>query len=181
MLEEKREVQNKQASKISPTKKVGYKYAGKESLGNMISGSFPKEMIPTNKTGFIFGAIILFVIVISLFNFPFDSLLAGNTEVSIEVGYPWTFLKFDLMKPEASPAIINGLIYDLLLYAVVSYVLDIVLNVMLGSVIFAGKKDKLKKPKIFKDRKSKTLVEKATEKVVRKPLTLKQQPLKPVD
>ncbi len=149
---------------------IKYRYAGKESLLQTLSKSIPKELKPTKKTGYAFGAIFLLVVVIALLKFPFGAMMAGNVNVSIAVGLPKTFLEFDLMDPAAPPAKINGLIIDLLLYLFLAYAIDVIINLIMNNRLMESKEERKKRPKVFKNKeKSKTIAEKVTEKVIGKP------------
>jgi len=80
--------------------KINYKYASKEPLGQVIAKAIPKQFIPTKRFNTIFEGIFILVLIISLLQLPFSSLLAGNTDVSIKVGYPLTFLELELVEVE---------------------------------------------------------------------------------
>ena len=153
---------------IPPKQKITYKYIGKkESLTDIIKKVFPKEMIPTKTLGTVFGILFLVIVIVGLATFPFGKLLAGQTDVAIKVGFPWTFLIFDLEDPEGTPLKIGGLILDLLLYIIVAYMIDIAINIFFrGSLFKKGSKRKF--PQQYKFEKKKNLVEKATEKTVQR-------------
>jgi len=158
-------------------KKIKYHFAGKESLLQTLSKSIPKELKPTKKTGYAFGVIFLIVIIIALLKFPLGAMMAGNTNVSITVGIPKTFLEFDLMNPTEPPAKVNGLIIDLLLYVFLAYAIDVIINLVMNNSLMESTEERKKRPKIFKNKKeSKTIAEKVTEKVVGKP---PQAPINP--
>jgi len=71
------------------------------------------------------GLIFLGVVLFSLIQFPFGSLMTGKIDIVISVGYPWHFLEFGLENPSKSPLLMGGLALDMLLYVVVAYVLDV--------------------------------------------------------
>ncbi len=102
--------------------------------------AIPSELKPTNKTGWIFSFLFILVVVIGIIRFPFSSLLAGNIDVTIEIGLPWSFLEFDLNNPEETPVKFGSLILDLVLYLIIAYLLDVVINVFMKS--FSAKKIK---------------------------------------
>lgn len=151
-------------------KKVGYSYAGKESIEEIIYKSFPKQLRPTKKTNSYFGTIFLIVLLMAFINFPFNAFMTGDTEITIEVGYPWAFLKFDLTDIEANPLQFGGLIIDLILYYIIAYIADILTTLILTNPLIVSKKDSKKRPKVFEDKQSRTIAEKLTEKVVTKTL-----------
>ena len=155
--------------KEAPKKKVEYRFAGKESITDIIRNSIPKELTPTKRFGSIFGIIFLLVVVIAIFQFPFSSLLAGNADQTIKVGFPWTFLEFSLGEMSESPAKIKGLIFDILIYLLIAYAIDVAINIVKNAHFLKSKLEKKKYPHIFKP-KPKTFAEKATEKVIAKPV-----------
>lgn len=163
-------------------KKVGYSYAGKESIEEIIYKSFPRQLRPTKRTNSYFGTIFLIVLIMAFINFPYNAFMTGDTEVTINVGYPWVFLKFDLSDIEANPLQIGGLIIDLLLYFFIAYIADIFTSLILTNPLLVSKKDSKKRPKIFEDRQS-TIAEKLTEKLPPSPTKINNQlvPPKPKD
>ena len=162
----------KEVIKPAAPEGIKYKFAGKESLIQTLSKSIPKELKPTKKTGYAFGAIFLIVVVIALLKFPLGAMMAGNANISITVGIPKTFLEFNLMDPTEPPARMGGLIIDLALYLFLAYVIDVILNLVMNNRLTESADAKKKRPKVFENKeKPKTIVEKVTEKVVGKPLT----------
>ncbi|MCK5449293.1 hypothetical protein KAI32_00335 [Candidatus Pacearchaeota archaeon] len=151
-------------------KKVKYSYAGKESLEEVLYRSFPDQLRPTKKTNTYFGVIFLLVLVIAFVEFPYGSLATGDTDVTINVGYPWPFLQFSLTDMETSPLKIGGLIIDLILYFFIAYLADVATNLILKNPLLISKEDFKKRPKVFEDKKARTMAEKLTEKVAKKTL-----------
>jgi hypothetical protein len=148
---------------------VKYQYAGKESILQTLSTSIPKELFPTKKTGYVFGVIFLIVVVLALLRFPLGAMMEGKTNLSIDVGIPMTFLRFNLADPTEPPAKINGLIIDLLIYLILSYAIDVIINLILKSHLIESAEEKKKRPKVFKNKKqSKTIAEKVTDKIITK-------------
>jgi len=132
--------------------KIKYHQAGKESIIEEIKKSIPKELIPTAKLGYVLGVIFLLVILYGLATFPFGKMMSGSVEgLEIEIGLPWPFLVFDLMNPTNAPIRIGWLIWDILVYLILSYAIDIAINLLLNSPIFESEEEKKKRPKIFKD------------------------------
>ena len=162
----------KQVIKPKIPLKVNYEYAGKESLLQTISKSIPKELTPTKKTGYAFGAIFTIVVVIALLKFPVGAMITGDTNISIKVGIPMTFLDFSLMNPEEPPTKFAGLIIDLLLYLILSYAIDVTINLVMRNHLIESSEINKERPKIFKDKEqSKTVAEK----IIGKPPEPKQQ------
>ena len=75
-------------------------------------------------------------------------MLSGNLDLSVKVGIPWTFLEFDLENPETLPVKFGGLILDLFIYLIISYALDVVINVFLSSLT-SKKTRKTKHPSMY--------------------------------
>ena len=109
-----------------PKKEIDYKYVGKkESLSETLGKFIPKEFIPTKRTNIIFGFFFLVAIVLAIIQFPYGSLLSGNVDLSITIGYPMKFLEFSLTDPEKSPLRVVGLIVDIIIYLLLAYVIDV--------------------------------------------------------
>ena len=148
--------------------RVKYSYAGKESLEDILSKSFPKQLIPTKKTNTYLGIIFLMVLAMAFVEFPYASLTTGDTDITISVGYPWPFLEFNLIDIESNPLLIGGLIFDLIIYFFIAYIADIATTLILKNPSLMSKEDTKKVPKIFEDKKARTIAEKLTEKVAKK-------------
>jgi hypothetical protein len=135
-------------------KKIKYHDANKLDLGKLIRETIPKEMIPTKKMGYVFGFIFLLVIIYGIVTFPFGKMLSGNLEdLVIKIGLPWDFLVFDLMNPQASPIRIYGLIGDLLIYLILSYAVDVAINLILNNPLIESEEERKKRPHFFRDLK----------------------------
>jgi len=143
--------------------KVNYKYAGKESLGETIRKAFPEQLIPTKRINVIFGLIFLAAIIISGMQFPFNQMLSGNLDISINLGYPWHFLEFYLSDIEKSPILLVNLFLDLMLYLILAYAIDIILNLILKNSILKSEEEIEQHPTVFKDQKP-TIADKVVEK-----------------
>jgi len=75
--------------------KVIYPFVGGEGIISILRRNIPQEMIPTKKTGYIFGVIFLIVVLIGIITFPFGKMLSGNIDgLEIKIGEPLTFLTF---------------------------------------------------------------------------------------
>ena len=151
-------------------KKIKYRFAGKESFLEILSKSLPKEMKPTKKTGYAFGGIFLIVVVIALLQFPLDSMLAGNINISMKVGLPMTFLEFSLIDPSKPPARIWGLIVDLLIYLLIAYSIDVIINLVMNNRLLESEEEKKKRPKIFKNKEQpKNIIAKSSSSKIKNP------------
>jgi hypothetical protein len=91
--------------------------------------AFPRELKPTKKTNYIFIAILVVVLLWGFIQFPWGSVFSLEQEVQIKLGYPMAFFYLDLMNPEGFPFKFGGLIVDLLIYVIIAYIIDVVLNV----------------------------------------------------
>ena len=156
-------------SKTPP--EIKYGFAGKEPLFLTITKSIPKELVPTKRTGYIFGAIFLLVIIIGLFNFPLSEMMAGNTNASMDVGLPMVFLRFNLMDIAEPPVKMGGLIIDLLLYLFIAYAIDVIINLVMNNRLTESAEERKKKPEVFRYKeqpKTKAISEKIADKVIQK-------------
>ena len=151
--------------------KPEYTQAGKESLSETIGKAIPKQLIPTKRMGSIFGLIILAVIILAAIQFPFGSLMSGNIDVTVNIGLPMHFLEFKLTGETALKPL--GLILDLILYLLLAYAIDVIINLILKNPLLKSEKELKQKPAVFKDQKI-SLAEKVTEKIISK------QPKKPM-
>jgi hypothetical protein len=151
-----------------PIKKIkpAYKYIGKESLASQIRNAIPKQLIPTNRFTAILGIIFLLVIILSLIQFPFSKLLSGDVTVVIKIGYPMSFLELG-SDYEKSPLQIPGLIVDLIIYLILTYIIDVTINLILSAHIFKSKEELMKKPKIYKNTDT-TIADKVVKEVFKK-------------
>lgn len=148
-------------------KKIRYRYAGKETLSQSIGRAIPKQLIPTKRIGTIFGAIFILVLIIAAFQFPLGSLMSGNIDTTIKVGYPWTFLELALTETDTSPIKAIGFTLDLLLYIILAYAIDIIIGLTLKNPLLQSEEERNLKPKIFKNREP-SITEKVAEKVTEK-------------
>jgi hypothetical protein len=98
-----------------------------------------KYFIPTIRVWYILGGILLFVLAMSLLNFPITSFMSISPDASakFELGWPTTFLSIDLMNPNS--VLINWitLILSLIGYYAFAYIIDITISLVM---------DGLKKP-----------------------------------
>ena len=145
-------------------KQIKYHTAEKTSISEFIKKSISQEFIPTKKSGYALGVIFLLVLVIGLLQFPFSSFLSGKGEFAIKIGIPYPFFVFDLLEPEQSPLVWKGFLIDLLIYVVIAYFADVLINLAVRFIKKTGKEEREKRPKVFNPPKS-SLAEKATHKI----------------
>lgn len=112
-------------------------------------GIIPKQFRPTKKFITILGIIILAVIAYGLFQFPYASLMNGNTDVSVDIGFPFPFLQFSLSDPNQFPLNISGFLIDILIYIVISYAIDIIIGLIINNP--TQEQSTETSPQIFKD------------------------------
>jgi len=108
----------------------------------------PKEFVPTAKFGWIFIIIFLAVLFVGMFSFfsSIGSLMSGNLDMALEIGYPMTFFSLNLLEVETLPIFFIPLIVDLVLYLLVAYILDVLLNVFIIDVLkITPKENKINK------------------------------------
>ena len=87
-------------------KKVKYTYTGKESLSEILGKILPKQFIPTERIAGIFGMVFLAIIFLALVTFPYGSLLSGNADVTVKIGFPLTFMELGVLEEGESPLFI---------------------------------------------------------------------------
>jgi len=94
--------------------------------------------IPTIRIWYTLGGILLFVLAMSLLNFPISSFMSISPDASakFEIGWPATFLTIDLMNTNISIAWLS-LILSIIGYCIFAYLIDITISIIM---------DGLKKP-----------------------------------
>jgi hypothetical protein len=148
--------------KDAPPKGAGA--PGGETITENVGRTLPKELVPSGNVGYILGAIFVIVIIIGALQFPFSSMLSGNANVEIKIGIPWPFLVFNLADASELPLKWWGLIFDLIIYSLIAYAIDISWTLFRRSSVLADKKVKrIKKPKVIKD----SIADKVTKKVLK--------------
>lgn len=150
----------------TPIKIPEYKAIGKGSIGQSVKEGVPKYLIPTKRLATILGGVFFAVIALALIQLPYDEILKGNFEIS--VGFPMHFLVFEIEATgDELPLKPIGLIVDLLLYLILSYIIDVIISLMIIAVTVRKRKEEGTAPKVYKPKKP-TLAEKAVEKVILK-------------
>jgi hypothetical protein len=104
--------------------------------------------------------------VLAVFQFPFGSLMSGNIDVVVSIGYPWIFIEFALSGETAAKPI--GLTLDILLYLLLAYAIDISINLIIKNPLLKSENQLKQKPAVFKDQKI-SIAEKVTQKVLKEP------------
>ena len=109
--------------------KVSYKGVGKDRINRESSGIFaPKKIFFTLFAILFFGSSFL-----SMLNISFTSLFSMD-EMTIEVGFPFTFLNIGFSDSTQNPLNIGGLVLDLLIYVLVAYAVNIIINLIKESL-----------------------------------------------
>jgi hypothetical protein len=131
----KRDSNEEMPNKVTtPIGKPDYRFAGKESLLELIKKILPKWMYPTKRLAIILAWVFGFAVILGLLMFwvdgSWDKMLDPDSSmnVSIKVGIPMDFLKFNLLEPEKSPLRVFGFIVDLLVFLILAYAIDICIN-----------------------------------------------------
>lgn len=141
-------------------KEIKYIDSTKKTLSELIGQILPKEFIPSDRIGGILGVVFLGVILLALITFPYGSLLSGDMNAKIDIGYPYPFLELGVSE---SPILIYNSIIDLTIYLILSYIIDVFLNLVLRNPF--PKKGEDTRPTVFKDKKptaARTIMRKAT-------------------
>ena len=107
--------------------KVSYKNVGK---ANEIKDS-SRTFIPTKTFLTLFAVLFFGCSIISMMNISLTSLFSMDG-TTIEIGFPFTFLKIGGLTQ--SSLVFGGLILDLLIYLVISYAINIIINLIKGSL-----------------------------------------------
>lgn len=144
----------------------------KVSYSANLTGSKPRSIIPpqfkpTKRFLAILSVIFLAVVALGLFQFPYGSLISGNTDISIDIGYPFSFLSFSLSNPDQFPLNISGFLLDILIYLVLSYAIDVIINLIFNNPATTTSQEEGTSPQIFKNQ-TQSLADKATQKVIQK-------------
>lgn len=152
---------------------VSYETIGRRGFFQKMIDSFPEEAIPTKRTPKILGIIFLIVVILGVAQFPFGGIMSGNTNISIKIGIPLTFLDFKLYSPEENPLRFWNVILDIIIYLIVAYLIDISINYFKGIRFTKTEEEKKKIPTMYKTKKdleqeknkANTLAEKVTDKI----------------
>lgn len=164
-LETQKEIEyvSKPIKKLKPE----YKYIGKETLSQMMGRCIPKQLIPTARVPKIVNIIFLLIVILALVQFPFDKLLSGNTNITIEIGYPHPFLELDVLDPEKNPLRPLNLFLGVISYFIIAYIIDVTINIIASLRLMKSKAELRKMTKIYKNIKP-TLADRTTQKIFKK-------------
>jgi len=93
-------------------------------------------LIPSKKFLYIFGTILLIVLVLSLLSFPMGmfSITSLDQEIIFKIGWPVAFFEIDMMNASLMPIKTTILILSLLGYLIASYIIDILLSIILSGL-----------------------------------------------
>jgi hypothetical protein len=147
-------------------KKPEYKYIGKLTITQILKKHLPHQLIPTARFAKILEIIFIAVIILGILQFPLGKLLAGGTEITTEIGYPWIFLQLNIQSAE-NPLLLLNLLLDFIIYLLLAYIIDISINIILSARIIKSEKELKKIPEVFKLEKP-NLAKKTTQKVFKK-------------
>jgi len=109
----------------------------------------PPEFKPTKAFTFIIVTIFIIVLLMGLIQVPWGSLskigdLNQEITLKIKVGLPWSFFVLNLNNPEKLPIKFRYFFIDLIIYAIVAYIINIGINVFVKAVDKTEKKVKSK-------------------------------------
>ena len=150
-------------------RKPGYKFVGQISFRELLGRALPPEFIPTEKSGKILGYIFILVLCLALVKFPYGNMISGDLNVTAQVGTPYPFFEFNLLEPEGIPIRVKGLLIDILIYILIAYIIDVMINFAKKiSFISNLNKEKGKYPRFYRDMRPKNAAEAITKKVFKK-------------
>jgi len=163
--------------KSDNTVSIRYKSIGKKTtLLQELAEVIPKEFRPTNKTSSILITIFVIIIGIGIINamlpimdlsFDMSTEEAKNFKLDIKVGLPFEFFGNSADTNGKIKLNATNFILDMIIYLLISYILDVMINFLFTLKIGPNKAELKKKPKEFK-LKSQGISGKATDKVVEK-------------
>lgn len=149
----------------TPVEKPKYRSIGNESIIQSIKKSLPDYLIPTKRLSTILGTIFLAVILLALVQLPYDEILSGNLE--IKVGFPLTFLDFGIDAEEELPLLPLNLILDIIVYLILSYIIDVFISFMINANTVRIRKQEGTAPKVYVAPKT-TIADKVVKKIILK-------------
>ena len=136
--------------------RIQYKYAGKQTLLEAIRKAIPKQFYPTKIMAETLGVIFLIVVIFAVLQFPYGKLLSANPETIVKIGIPLTFLEFNLIEMSENPIKTANLILDIIIYIILSYAINVSINLILDTPLVKSKEEKKKYPQVFKPVKQST-------------------------
>lgn len=93
-------------------------------------GSIPKQYIPTERSFYFMGVFLLIGLFISALNIPFGSMISGNSNITMDLGYPMVIFAFSTENPEIMPLNFVGAIVDCLLFLLLGVILDVSISII---------------------------------------------------
>ncbi len=137
---------------------VEYKRAEKITWES-IKEEIPEQLIPKKKMIYIFEAIFVIILLIQVLLFPWGKMFSPQSlESGLELSFGWPMHYFIMSfnSPEKMPIKFLGLLIDSLIYLIISYFIEIILNylktrditqIALGNEDFVKAKPKIVIPK----------------------------------
>jgi hypothetical protein len=93
-----------------------------------------KIFIPSNRFLYIFGTVLLVVLVMALPDLltKMFSIASLNPSMSVAIGWPVPFFQIDILNMTTMPIRWFVMIFSLIGYLVVSYIFDIVISIIIA-------------------------------------------------
>lgn len=92
----------------------------------------PKYFNPTKRTEYIFSAVLVISLLISLLNFPLSQFMSPSmdpdADIKFSVGWPWVFFEISTAHPDAMPVKFVELIISFGLFFLIAYILDVIIS-----------------------------------------------------
>ena len=143
--------------------RITYNFVGKKSdFIKEFLKAIPEPFKPTQKTGWIAMGLLLFVIIYGIIqalapisDISFDVTKGEALEISIQVGYPMVFFGTSENGTKIEVSVLAAIV-DSLVYFILGYIIDILINLFIATFPSESRKAKMKrKPKVFKFQKTK--------------------------
>jgi len=136
----------------APIKRIKpiYKYAGTNTLAQILRRVLPKQFIITSRFTKILELIFLATIILALVTFPFGKMLSGDSNITIGIGYPLPFLELQIEDPTEPPIRALNLLIDIILFSLLSYIIDVLINFITDTKLLKSKEELKKQPKTYR-------------------------------
>jgi hypothetical protein len=96
--------------------------------------------IPTKRTEYFFVIIFIIILFLSLASFPISSFLNGEVgDASFKIGWPVAFFELSMQNPDQPPFSFKWFGILVVLYALISYLLDVIISyifVVINRVVY---------------------------------------------
>ncbi|MCK4996668.1 hypothetical protein KAS08_00040 [Candidatus Pacearchaeota archaeon] len=135
---------------VTSASPIDYNYVGDDSKKNKSNKKLKKILIPNSKMANGFIIVFIIVAIITATTFPISSFMSGNLNAKIKIGFPLIFAELQ-MSGESSIIKMGNLIMDLIVYTLLAYIVNIILNFLSGITLFKKKIEVEEQPTIFKD------------------------------